>query len=112
MNRSETFMQSESRPSWIPVLAGGTACLLSLVIYFIGALQNSPLIYFAYLLTPFTPILMMAISQTRHTSASSNIYYDLAGGAKILKLSRALAIIGFVIAVPVIVVIAKNFSEI
>jgi hypothetical protein len=112
MNRSETFMQSESRPSWIPVLAGGAACLLSLVIYFIGALQNSPLIYLAYLLTPFTPILMMAISQTRHTSASSNIYYDLAGGAKILKLSRALAIIGFIIAVPVIVVIAKNFSEI
>jgi hypothetical protein len=105
-------MQSESRPSWIPVLAGGAACLLSLVIYFIGALQNSPLIYLAYLLTPFTPILMMAISQTRHTSASSNIYYDLAGGAKILKLSRALAIIGFIIAVPVIVVIAKNFSEI
>jgi hypothetical protein len=105
-------MQSESRPSWIPVLAGGAACLLSLVIYFIGALQNSPLIYLAYLLTPFTPILMMAISQTRHTSASSNIYYDLAGGAKILKLSRALAIIGFIIAVPIIVVIAKNFSEI
>jgi hypothetical protein len=105
-------MQSESRPSWIPVLAGGAACLLSLVIYFIGALQNSPLIYLAYLLTPFTPILMMAISQTRHTSASSNIYYDLASGAKILKLSRALAIIGFIIAVPVIVVIAKNFSEI
>jgi hypothetical protein len=96
----------------MPVLAGGAACLLSLVVYFIGALQNSPLIYLAYLLTPFTPILMMAISQTRHTSASSNIYYDLAGGAKILKLSRALAIIGFIIAVPVIVVIAKNFSEI
>jgi hypothetical protein len=54
----------------------------------------------------------MAISQTRHTAASSDIYYDLAGGAKILKLSRVLAIIGFVIAVPVIVVIAKNFSEI
>jgi hypothetical protein len=55
---------------------------------------------------------MMAISQTRHISASSNIYYDLAGGTKILKISRVLAIIGFVIAVPVIVVIAKNFSEI
>ena len=105
-------MQSASRPSWIPVIAGGAACSLSLIIYFIGALQNSPRIYFAYVLTPFTPILMMAISQTRHTSASSNIYYDLAGGAKILKLSRALAIIGFAIAVPVIVVIAKNFSEI
>lgn len=105
-------MQSASRPSWLPVIAGASSCVLSLVIYFIGALQNSPLIYLAYLLTPFTPILMMAISQTRHTGASSNIYYDLAGGAKILKVSRVLAIIGFVVAVPVIVVIAKNFSEI
>jgi hypothetical protein len=105
-------IQSASRPSWIPVFAGVTSCLLSLGIYFVPALQNSPMIYIAYLLTPFTPILMMAIAQTRHTASSANIYYDLGGGAKILKISRALAIIGFVIAVPVIVVIAKNFSEI
>jgi hypothetical protein len=55
---------------------------------------------------------MMAIAQTKHTSASSDIYYDLATGAKILKVSRALAVVGFLIAIPVIVVIAKNFSEI
>jgi hypothetical protein len=55
---------------------------------------------------------MMAISQTKHTAASSNIYYDLATGAKILKITRAIAVIGFLIAIPVIVVIAKNFSEI
>jgi len=105
-------MQSATRPSWIPVIAGAASCLFSLVIYFISSLQHSALIYFAYLLTPFTPILMMAIAQTKHTTASSDIYYDLATGAKILKVSRALAAVGFVIAIPVIVVIAKNFSEI
>ncbi len=105
-------MQSATRPSWIPVIAGAAACVASLVIYFVSSLQHSALIYFAYLLTPFTPILMMAISQTKHTAASSNIYYDLATGAKILKISRAIAVIGFLIAIPVIVVIAKNFSEI
>lgn len=82
------------------------------MIYFVATLQNSPLIYLAYVFTPFMPILMMALAQTRHTTSSSNIYYDLGGGAKILKFSRTLAIVGFLIAIPVIVVIAKNFSEI
>jgi hypothetical protein len=55
---------------------------------------------------------MMAIAQTKNTTASSNIYYDMATGAKILKLSRILSVLGFLIAIPVIVVIARNFSEI
>ena len=55
---------------------------------------------------------MMAISQTKHTAASSDIYYDLATGGKILKISRILSIAGFLIAIPVIYVIAGNFSEI
>lgn len=105
-------MQSATRPSWIPVIAGAASCVASLGIYFLSSLQHSPAIYLAYLLTPFTPILMMAIAQTKHTAASSDIYYDLATGAKILKVSRAIAVIGFVIAIPVIIVIAKNFSEI
>jgi len=105
-------MSSAKRPSWIPVIAGGLACILSLTIYFVEPLQNSILIYFAYLLTPFTPILMMAISQTKHTAASADIYYDLATGGKILKISRMLSIAGFLIAIPVIWVISGNFSEI
>ena len=105
-------MQSAARPSWIPIIVGAIACLLSLTIYFVPTLQASALIYFAYLLTPFTPILMMAIAQTKNTTASSSIYYDMATGAKILKLSRILSIVGFLIAIPVIVVIARIFSEI
>jgi hypothetical protein len=105
-------MQTAARPSWTPIIVGVMACVLSLAIYFVPSLRESALIYFAYLLTPFTPILMMAISQTKNTTASSNIYYDMATGAKILKLSRVLSILGFLIAIPVIVVIARNFSEI
>jgi len=105
-------MQSAVRPSWLPIIVGAVACALSLTIYFVPSLQASVLIYFAYLLTPFTPILMMAIAQTKNTTASSNIYYDMATGAKILKLSRIFSIVGFLIAIPVIVVIARNFSEI
>ena len=105
-------MQTATRPSWLPIIVGAIACVLSLTIYFVPTLQTSALIYFAYLLTPFTPILMMAIAQTKNTTASSNIYYDMATGAKILKLSRILSILGFLIAIPVIVVIARNFSEI
>ena len=105
-------MSSAKRPSWIPVIAGGLACVLSLTIYFVGPLQNSILIYLGYLLTPFTPILMMAIAQTRHTAASSDIYYDLATGGKILKISRILSIVGFLLAIPIIYVISGNLSEI
>ena len=105
-------MQTATRPSWLPMIVSGIACVLSLAIYFVPSLRESALIYFAYLLTPFTPILMMAIAQTKNTAASSNIYYDLATGAKILKLSRILSVLGFLIAIPVIVVIARNFSEI
>jgi len=105
-------MPSAKRPSWIPVIAGAAACILSLIIYFVGPIQNSVLIYLGYLLTPFTPILMMAISQTKHTAASSDIYYDLTTGGKILKVSRILSIVGFLIAIPIIYVISGNFSEI
>ena len=105
-------MASAKRPSWIPVIAAAVACLLSLTIYFVEPLQKSILIYLGYLLTPFMPILMMAISQTKHTAASSDIYYDLATGGKILKISRVLSVAGFLIAIPIIYVISGNLSEI
>jgi len=105
-------MQTAARPSWIPLIVGTLACLLSLTFYFVPSLQESALIYFAYILTPFTPILMMAMAQTKHTAASSNIFYDMATGAKILKMSRIISVIGFLVAIPVIVEIARNLSEI
>jgi len=105
-------MPTAARPSWIPVIVGAIACFLSLTIYLVPLLQTSALIYFAYFLTPFTPILMLAIAQTKNTAATSNIYYDMATGAKILKWTRIFSIVSFLIAIPVIVVIARNFSEI
>jgi hypothetical protein len=55
---------------------------------------------------------MMAIAQAKHAASSSNMYYDLASGNKIAKITRALSVIGFLVAIPVIAVIATNFSEI
>lgn len=105
-------MQSAKRPSWIPVIAGVVAILLSVTIYLVPTIKNSGLIYLAYIFTPFTPILMMAIAQTKHAASCSNMYYDLASGNKITKLTRALSVVGFLVAIPIIIVIAKNFSEI
>lgn len=105
-------MSTVSRPSKFPLFVALVACIFAGTIYLIPALKLSPLIYFAYLLTPFIPIGMMAIIQTKDAALRSNIQYDMAAGQKYLKVARLLAIIGFVIAIPVIYVISGNFSEI
>jgi hypothetical protein len=105
-------MNTVSRPPKFPLFVALVACIFAGTIYFIPALKLSPLIYFAYLLTPFIPIGMMAIIQTKDAASRSNIQYDMAAGQKYLKVARLLAIIGFVIAIPVIYVISGNFSEI
>lgn len=105
-------MNSVSRPPKFPLLLALLACLFAALIYFVSALKLSPLIYFAYFLTPFIPIGMMAIIQTKDAASRSNIRYDMAAGQKYLKVARVLAILGFIIAIPVIYVISGNFSEI
>ena len=105
-------MNTVSRPPKFPLFVALVACIFAGTIYLIPALKLSPLIYFGYLLTPFIPIGMMAIIQTKDASSRSNIQYDMAAGQKYLKVARLLAIIGFVIAIPVIYVISGNFSEI
>jgi len=105
-------MNVVSRPPKFPLLVAVLACLIAGIIYIAVTLRESPLIYLAYLLTPFIPIGMMAIIQTRDAASRSNIQYDMAAGQKYLRLARALAIIGFIIAIPVIWQISANFSEI
>lgn len=105
-------MNAVSRPNKFPILIALLSCLLAGVIYLVETLQLSPLIYLAYLLTPFIPIGMMAIIQTKDAASRSNIQYDMAAGQKYLKIARVLAIVGFIIAVPVIWVISGIFSEI
>ena len=105
-------MNAVSRPPKFPLLVAVVACLLAGVIYLVKTLQLSPLIYLAYFLTPFIPIGMMAIIQTKDAASRSNIQYDMAAGQKYLKIARLLAIVGFILAIPVIWEISKKFSEI
>ena len=105
-------MNAVSRPPKFPLLVAVVACLLAGIIYLVETLQLSPLIYLAYFLTPFIPIGMMAIIQTKDAASRSNIQYDMAAGQKYLKIARLLAIVGFIIAIPVIWEISGIFSEI
>jgi len=88
------------------------AIVSSLIIFAIEVFRYSPAIRVAYFLTPFTPILSLAITRTRDTKARSDIFYDLAKGKKIVSLSVALSIIGFIVALPVMYHIAKDLSQI
>ena len=88
-----------------------TAILVSLLILLIPGLQHSSVIYVAYLLTPFIPILVLALARASDTKARSNVFYDLAKGKKIVMVSLVFAVIGFVVALPVIWQIATRLSE-
>lgn len=100
------------KPSWIPPLIGSIAISLSLFTYAIPDLRYSSAIYFAYLLTPFIPILALAYARSSDTKARSNIFYDLAKGKKIVSTSVVLSIIGFLVALPVMYQIASVLSQI
>lgn len=107
-----TMSSPSKRPSWLPVLIAGVAIILSLTIFGVRELRYSQAIYLAYFLTPFTPILSLAIARTRDTKAKSDIFYDLAKGKKIVSVSVALSVIGFIVALPVMYHIASSLSEI
>jgi hypothetical protein len=107
-----TMSNPSKKPSWLPVVIASLAIISSLIIFDIEKLRYSPAIYIAYFLTPFTPILSLAITRTRDTKARSDIFYDLAKGQKIVSLSVALSIIGFIVALPVMYHIAKVRSQI
>lgn len=100
------------RPSWAPPVVSVIAISLSLVIFLIRELRFSPAIYVAYIFTPFVPILALAFARSADTKARSNIFYDLAKGKKIVSISLYSAVIGFVIAVPVMFHIASELSQI
>jgi hypothetical protein len=103
--------QEIKKPSWIPPVVALAAILISLLILLIRGLQNSPVIYIAYLLTPFIPILALALARASDTKARSNVFYDLAKGKKIVTVSLVFAVIGFVVALPVMLQIATRLSK-
>jgi len=112
MENLNIMSNPSKKPSWIPVVIASLAIVSSLIIFAIEVFRYSPAIYVAYFLTPFTPILSLAITRTRDTKARSDIFYDLAKGKKIVSLSVALSIIGFIVALPVMYHIAKELSQI
>jgi len=112
MENFNTMSNPSKKPSWLPAVIASLAIISSLIIFAIEKFRYSPAIYIAYFLTPFTPILSLAITRTRDTKARSDIFYDLAKGKKIVSLSVALSIIGFIVALPVMYHIAKELSQI
>jgi hypothetical protein len=100
------------KPSLIPPVMALVAIVLSLAIYLISSLKYSPAIYFAYVLTPFIPILSLALARSSDTKARSNVFYDLAKGKKIVTATLILAIVGFAVALPVMFHIATRLSQI
>jgi hypothetical protein len=102
-----------SKPTFLPVILGGVVCLISLIIISIHSLKTgSPLIYFAYLCTPFIPIGGLALARAIDIKGRSNNKFDIAKSDKVLKICSILAILGFLIAIPVMVEIANRFSQV
>ena len=100
------------RPSWVPPIVALIAIFLSLAIFLIDSLKFSPAIYAAYIFTPFFPILALAVARSNDTKARSNVFYDLAKGKKIVTVSLTFAIVGFVVALPVMFQIANELSQV
>lgn len=106
-----TMSNPSKKPSWLPVVIASLAIISSFTIFAIEKFRYSPAIRIAYFLTPFIPILSLAITRTRDTKARSDIFYDLAKSKKIVSLSVVLSIIGFIVALPVMYQIAKDLSQ-
>jgi hypothetical protein len=102
-----------TKPTFLPVILGGIVCLVSLIIISIHSLKSgTPLIYFAYLCTPFIPIGGLALARATDIKGRSNSRFDIAKSDKVLKMCSALAVVGFLIAIPVMIEIANRFSQV
>jgi len=108
----KSMSTSSKKPSWIPPIVALVSIILSLAIFFINSLRFSPAIYFAYILTPFIPILALALARTSDTKARSDIFYDLAKGKQVVTTSVILSIASFLVALPVMYQIANELSQI
>jgi hypothetical protein len=106
-------MSSEvKRPSWVPPIVAIISIFLSLTIFLVDSFKFSPALYAAYIFTPFFPILALAVARSNDTKARSNVFYDLAKGKKIVTFSLVFAIVGFIVALPVMFEIANRLSQI
>jgi hypothetical protein len=101
-----------SKPTFVPVIVGVIACLMSLIIVAVASLRTgSFLIYLGYVCTPFVPIAGLALARATDIKGRSNNRFDIAKSDKVLKICSILAITGFLIAIPVMIEIANRFSQ-
>lgn len=95
----------------MPVIIGSVSVLLSLII--VAAFRTgNPLIYIAYLFTPFAPIGGLALARATDIKGRTNIKFDIAKSDKVVKTCGIIAIVGFIVAIAVMYEIAKRHSQV
>ena len=99
------------KPSFMPVIIGGAAVLVSLSI--MGLFRTGgPLIYLAYLCTPFAPIGGLALARATDIKGRTSIKFDIDKSEKVVKICGSIAILGFLIAIAVMYEIALRHSQV
>ena len=74
--------------------------------------RGNPLIYLAYLFTPFAPIAGLALARATDIKGRTNIKFDIAKSDKVVKTCGIIAIVGFIVAIAVMFEIAKRHSQV
>lgn len=99
------------KPTFIPVFIGSVSVLFSSIIVALFCSGN-PLIYIAYLFTPFAPIGGLALARATDIKGRTNIKFDIAKSDKVVKTCGIIAIVGFIVAIAVMYEIAKRHSQV
>ena len=99
------------KPTFTPVVIGSISVVCSLIIVLVFRTGN-PLIYIAYLFTPFAPIGGLALARATDIKGRTNIKFDIAKSDKVVKICGVIAIVGFMVAIAVMLEIAKRHSQI
>jgi hypothetical protein len=99
------------RVTFLPVLIGTLACLGSLGVLALSTSGN-PLIYIAYLCTPFAPIGGLALARSIDIKGRTNTKFDIAKSDKVVKFCGVIAVVGFLIAIAVMYEIAMRHSQV
>lgn len=99
------------KPTFIPVIIGSVSVVFSLIIVALFRTGN-PLIYIAYLFTPFAPIGGLALARATDIKGRTSIKFDIAKSDKVVKTCGIIAIVGFIVAIAVMLEIAKRHSQI
>jgi len=99
------------KPTFIPVIIGSVSVVFSLIIVALFRTGN-PLIYIAYLFTPFAPIGGLALARATDIKGRTNIKFDIAKSDKVVKICGIIAIVGFIVAIAVMYEIAMRHSQV